>query len=122
MTSLGLKDLGYDYINLDDCWNNQTRGPDGKQRSSDVFPDGMKAFGNELHKDGYKFGIYTSQTAKTCAGRAGAYEHEADDTQTYCDWGVDYLKIDLCGGDHYAQVLVHFVHSMFDYLYFYQSS
>jgi hypothetical protein len=103
MKSLGLKDLGYDLINIDDCWNLANRTNNKLQPDPTKFPD-MKNFSAYVHSNGFKFGLYTSQTSQTCMGRAAAYEHEAIDTQTYCDWNVDYLKIDLCGGDHYSHL------------------
>tara|TARA_B110000208_G_scaffold181537_1_gene232376 strand:- start:4382 stop:5119 length:738 start_codon:yes stop_codon:yes gene_type:complete len=101
LTSLGLRSKGYSQINIDDCWNNETRGADGKLRPALSFPSGMKVLASDMHAQNFTFGLYTSQTSKTCAGRAAAYGHEAVDAETYCKWGVDYLKIDLCGGDHY---------------------
>lgn len=45
-----------------------------------------------------KFGVYTAQGSRTCQNRPGAYGFEELDAATYCGWGVDYLKIDNCGG------------------------
>jgi alpha-galactosidase len=64
---------------------NETRGADGKLRAADKFPSGMKKLAADLHAKKFKFGLYTSQTEKTCAGRAAAYGHEEVDVETYCD-------------------------------------
>eukprot|EP00947_MAST-08B_sp_MAST-8B-sp1_P003689 g3689.t1 len=104
LDTLGLRDAGYSFVNIDDCWMNETRGADGRLRVADKFPSGMPKLAADLHAMGLKLGLYTSQTSKTCMGRAAAYGHEAIDTETYCEWGVDYLKIDLCGGDQYSML------------------
>jgi alpha-galactosidase len=56
----------------------------------------MKALGDYIHSKGLKFGIYSSPGAKTCGGFAGSLDHEAQDAKMYADWGVDFLKYDLC--------------------------
>ena len=90
----GMKDAGYIYVNIDDCWQGK-RGADGVIRANEKFPD-MKALGDYIHSKGLKFGIYSSPGPKTCAGYEGSFRHEAQDAQTYAEWGVDYLKYDWC--------------------------
>jgi alpha-galactosidase len=97
MVSTGLRDAGYTYINIDDGWQG-TRGPDGKIRPNDKFPD-MKALTDYVHSKGLKIGIYSSQGPRTCAGFEGSYGHVQQDAQSYADWGFDYLKYDLCSGE-----------------------
>eukprot|EP01117_Protostelium_nocturnum_P006348 TRINITY_DN2295_c0_g1_i1.p1 TRINITY_DN2295_c0_g1~~TRINITY_DN2295_c0_g1_i1.p1 ORF type:complete len:381 (+),score=95.78 TRINITY_DN2295_c0_g1_i1:101-1243(+) len=92
----GLNELGYKYINIDDCWavsrdRNGTINPDPK-----AFPSGMKTLGNYIHDNGMKFGIYSDAGQFTCAGRPGSLGFEWQDAQQYADWGVDYLKYDNC--------------------------
>eukprot|EP01052_Picozoa_sp_SAG31_P050997 SAG31_NODE_11903_length_987_cov_1.478604_3_plen_74_part_00 len=53
----------------------------------------MKALADYIHKKGLKFGVYSAQHEFTCQRRPGSYMHEAIDVQSYCDWGVDYLKL-----------------------------
>jgi alpha-galactosidase len=65
------------------------------------FPSGMKALGEFIRERGMKYGGYTSASETTCQNRPGSYQHEVMDAQTYCDWKLDFLKIDICGGDHY---------------------
>ena len=55
-----------------------------------------------MHSLGLKFGVYTAQREETCQRRPGSWQHEAIDVRSYCDWGVDYLKIDQCQGQRYA--------------------
>ncbi|KAJ9469111.1 putative alpha-galactosidase [Diplonema papillatum] len=101
MVANGMKDAGFEYVNIDDCWQvgrmaNGTIIPDPVR-----FPSGMKAVADYAHSKGMKFGVYTSRTGLTCQKRPGSYGYEAIDAQTYCDWGVDYVKIDDCGGADY---------------------
>jgi alpha-galactosidase len=95
----GLKDVGYQYVNLDDCWALPDRDADGKLVPDPVrFPNGIKAVADYVHSKGLKFGIYTSAGTKTCnsAGFPGALGHEYSDARQFADWGVDYLKYDNC--------------------------
>ncbi|MFB7653883.1 MULTISPECIES: NPCBM/NEW2 domain-containing protein [unclassified Streptomyces] len=95
----GLKDVGYEYINLDDCWALPERNADGKLvPDPERFPNGIKAVADYVHSKGLKFGIYTSAGTKTCSdiGFPGALGHEYSDARQFADWGVDYLKYDNC--------------------------
>ncbi|MFI9832938.1 NPCBM/NEW2 domain-containing protein [Streptomyces sp. NPDC051913] len=95
----GLKDVGYQYVNLDDCWALPDRDANGKLVPDPArFPNGIKAVADYVHSKGLKFGIYTSAGTKTCntAGFPGALGHEYSDAQQFADWGVDYLKYDNC--------------------------
>ncbi|MFD7883490.1 NPCBM/NEW2 domain-containing protein [Streptomyces bauhiniae] len=95
----GLKDAGYQYVNLDDCWALPERNADGKLVPDPArFPHGISAVADYVHAKGLKLGIYTSAGTKTCdgAGFPGALGHEASDARQFADWGVDYLKYDNC--------------------------
>jgi alpha-galactosidase len=104
MVSSGMKDAGYQYVVVDDCWFNAQRdGAGNLQADPTKFPSGMKALGDYLHDRGLKFGIYEVPTERTCAQVGGAYPgstgskgHEAQDANTFASWGVDYLKYDWC--------------------------
>lgn len=98
MVSTGLQKAGFTYVNIDDTWQvdrdlNGTVIPDPVR-----FPYGMRALADAVHAKGFKFGLYTAQGSRTCQARPGAYGHESLDAATYCSWGLDFLKIDLCGG------------------------
>jgi alpha-galactosidase len=96
IVSSGLRDAGYVYVNLDDCWHGE-RATDGTVRADPQrFPSGMKALGDYLHERGLKFGIYSDAGAKTCAGRPGSQGYEFQDARQYAAWGVDYVKYDWC--------------------------
>lgn len=94
MVANGMKAAGYDYVNLDDCWQG-ARNARGNIHPSAAFPN-MKGLAEYLHARGFKFGIYSSPGPTTCGGRPGSYEHEAQDARTYASWGVDFLKYDWC--------------------------
>jgi alpha-galactosidase len=95
----GMKDAGYEYVVIDDCWHGERDKQGFIQPNPEHFPAGMKALGDYIHKQGLKFGIYSDVGAKTCAGRPGSRGHEYQDALTYAAWGVDYLKYDWCNSD-----------------------
>lgn len=99
MVSSGLKDAGYVYLNLDDCWMAKRRDNNGSLQSDSIrFPSGMKALGDYIHSKGLKFGIYTAAGNCTCAKGdfPGSWGNEEKDIQTFASWGVDYVKVDRC--------------------------
>ena len=96
--SSGLKDAGYQYVNLDDCWAEQNRDAAGDYVPNKTrFPGGIKALADYVHAKGLKFGIYTSAGTQTCAETMpGSLGHERQDAKLFASWGVDYLKYDNC--------------------------
>jgi alpha-galactosidase len=95
--SSGLKDAGYQYVNIDDCWLEKSRSADGHLVPDPTkFPDGIKGTADYVHSLGLKLGIYEDAGTETCAGYPGSYGHETTDAQDFADWGVDYLKYDNC--------------------------
>jgi len=96
MVSTGMKDAGYQYIVIDDCWQveRDSQGniiPDAKR-----FPSGMKALADYIHAKGLKFGLYSDAGTLTCQKRPGGRGYEFQDARQYAAWGVDYLKYDWC--------------------------
>ncbi|HMG87569.1 MAG TPA: glycoside hydrolase family 27 protein [Terracidiphilus sp.] len=94
IVSGGMKDAGYIYVNIDDTWEGE-RDASGVLHTNTKFPD-MKALADYVHSKGLKLGIYSGPGPKTCAGYAGSLGHEEQDAKMYADWGIDYLKYDLC--------------------------
>jgi alpha-galactosidase len=94
LVATGMRDAGYTYVNVDDTGEGK-RDAQGVLHTNERFPD-MKALADYVHSKGLKFGIYSSPGAKTCGGFEGSLGHEAQDAKMYADWGVDYLKYDLC--------------------------
>lgn len=92
----GLKDAGYEYVVIDDCWSLRERvngklTPDPKK-----FPSGMKALADYIHEKGLKFGMYSCAGTMTCAGYPSSMDCEFTDARTFADWDVDFLKYDYC--------------------------
>ncbi len=94
IVSTGMKDAGYIYVNIDDTWEGK-RDENGLLHTNDKFPD-MKALADYVHSKGLKIGIYSGPGTKTCAGYPATLGHEEQDAKMYADWGIDYLKYDLC--------------------------
>ncbi|SCL72132.1 glycoside hydrolase family 27 protein [Micromonospora chersina] len=100
----GMRDAGYQYVVVDDCWFNPNRDAAGNlQGDPGRFPSGMKALGDYLHGKGLKFGLYQVPVDRTCAqyfgsypGATGSQGHEAQDARQFAAWGVDFLKYDWC--------------------------
>jgi len=96
LSSSKMGGAGYQYVNIDDCWQGK-RDAQGKVQPDPVrFPSGFKALGEYIHAKGFKFGVYSSPGDKTCAGYTGSKGYETLDAQTYADWKVDFLKYDWC--------------------------
>ncbi|WP_433346764.1 glycoside hydrolase family 27 protein [Micromonospora sp. CA-111912] len=104
LVSSGMRDLGYQYVVVDDCWFNPNRDAAGNlQGDPGRFPSGMRSLGDYLHARGLKFGLYQVPVDKTCAqyfgsypGATGSRGHEARDARQFAAWGVDFLKYDWC--------------------------
>ena len=99
LESSGLIKAGYNYINLDDCWQisrdeNGVIVPDPQR-----FPNGIKPLVDYAHSKGLKFGLYSDAGTHTCAGRPGSLGYEEIDAKTYSDWEVDYIKYDNCNNE-----------------------
>ncbi len=96
VVSSGLKDAGYRYVVIDDCWQ-VSRDPGGNiVVDAGRFPSGMKALADYVHSKGLEFGLYSDAGTKTCQGRPGGRGYEFQDARQYAAWGVDYLKYDWC--------------------------
>ncbi len=96
IASNGMKDAGYQYVVIDDCWQVSRDDNGNIVADPQTFPSGIKALADYVHSKGLKFGIYSDAGTKTCAGRPASQGHEFQDALTYAKWGVDYLKYDWC--------------------------
>jgi alpha-galactosidase len=96
MVSSGLKDAGYEYVVIDDCWQVKRDAAGNIVADPDRFPSGIKSLADYVHSKALKFGIYSDAGTNTCAGRLGSRGHEYQDAFQYAAWGVDYLKYDWC--------------------------
>jgi alpha-galactosidase len=96
MATNGMRAAGYQFINIDDCWQ-VSRDGNGVIVADPVrFPNGIKALADYVHSKGLKLGIYSDHGFATCGGRPGGFGYEYLDANTYGSWGVDYLKYDNC--------------------------
>jgi len=118
MVDSGMADVGYMYVNIDDCWMKMppegyrirggrlvgldvktvvgpTRDAEGRVLSNGLFPD-MKGLAEHIHSRGLRAGIYTSPGPRTCQQYEGSYQHEVQDARQYAEWGFDFLKYDWC--------------------------
>ena len=98
LISSGLKDYGYNYIVIDDCWSikDKRNGNGDLIADPEKFPNGIKALADTVHEKGFKLGIYSDAAEKTCSGYPGSYGFEDQDAQLWARWGIDFLKYDYC--------------------------
>jgi alpha-galactosidase len=96
MAKSGMKDAGYQYVVIDDCWQVERDKTGNIVADPKRFPAGIKALADYVHSQGLKFGIYSDAGSMTCQKRPGSLGHEYQDAMQYAAWGVDYLKYDWC--------------------------
>ncbi|XP_035954185.1 alpha-N-acetylgalactosaminidase isoform X1 [Halichoerus grypus] len=93
----GWRDLGYTYLNIDDCW---IGGRDAKGRlvpDPKRFPNGIAFLADYAHSLGLKLGIYGDMGNFTCMRYPGTtLDKVIQDAQTFAEWKVDMLKLDGC--------------------------
>uniref|UniRef100_UPI00398EA61F alpha-N-acetylgalactosaminidase-like n=1 Tax=Pristiophorus japonicus TaxID=55135 RepID=UPI00398EA61F len=94
----GWKELGYQYVNIDDCWAAKKRDSLGRLVADPQrFPSGIKALAQYVHLRGLKLGIYGDLGTKTCGGYPGTTLDLVElDAHTFASWDVDMLKLDGC--------------------------
>lgn len=96
MVTSGMKDAGYVYLVIDDCWQIDRDAQGNILPDPQRFPSGMKALADYVHSKGLKFGLYSDAGTLTCQKRPGSRGYEFQDARQYAAWGVDYLKYDWC--------------------------
>jgi alpha-galactosidase len=97
LVASGMKDAGYAYVGPDEgiCFS---RGSDGKLTSNlKRYPSGLRGLGDDIHRQGLKYALYTDAGVRTCSGdMPGTKDHEFVDMQSFAEWRADYVKIDWC--------------------------
>lgn len=96
-----LRDLGYEYVVVDGGWRQNWLEPDGTVVPNRYFggPEGMKELADYAHSKGLKFGLHVLPGIMDCVKQyVGAFGYERRHLEQYKEWGVDYLKMDRCGG------------------------
>lgn len=93
----GLKDVGYEYVVIDDCWALKERDEQGRLVPDPAkFPHGMKYLADKIHAKGLKLGMYSCSGLMTCAKYPSSLDREWVDAQSFAEWDIDYLKYDFC--------------------------
>ncbi|MDT0650595.1 glycoside hydrolase family 27 protein [Autumnicola edwardsiae] len=100
IVSSGMKEAGYEYVIIDDCWHGERDEKGFIQVDPERFPSGMKALADYVHSKGLKIGIYSDAGTQTCAGEPGSRGYEYQDAIRYAEWGIDYLKYDWCNTEN----------------------
>ena len=97
MVDSGLAQAGYQYVNIDDCWQANERDAMGRLQCDKVnFPNGIRALADYVNSKGVKLGIYSSNGTLTCEDYPASLRHERVDAETFAEWGVEYFKYDFC--------------------------
>ena len=110
MVSNGLKDVGFDHINIDDGFFGGRNTETGELLIHPTrFPNGLKPVADYIHSKGLKAGIYSDAGANTCGNmyngdklsvNVGFYNYDQHDADFYFkECGFDFVKVDFCGGD-----------------------
>ena len=97
MKNSGLLEAGYEYINLDDCWQSSLRDSNGNwQGDVERFSSGIPALINKVNSMGMKVGLYSSNGTLTCEDLPASLGREAEDAKTLATWGAEFFKYDFC--------------------------
>ena len=97
MANSGLKDAGYTYVNIDDCWQASERDENGRLQCDKLnFKSGIKSLSEYMNERGLKLGIYSSNGTLTCEDYPASLRHERVDAETFAEWGIEYFKYDFC--------------------------
>ncbi len=97
MKKSGLADAGYQYVNIDDCWQSSMRDESGRMQSDFTsFPSGIPALCKKVNDLGLKLGIYSSNGSLTCEDLPASLGNERIDAETFARWGIEYFKYDFC--------------------------
>jgi alpha-galactosidase len=98
MVESGLKDAGYNYLVIDGGWRDNVLAPNGELLSHPVkFPNGIKPLAQYAHSKGLKIGVHTVPGTHDCIyDPVGGYGKEEVHIAQFVDWGIDFIKLDLC--------------------------
>ncbi|KAK7018041.1 hypothetical protein VNI00_018437, partial [Paramarasmius palmivorus] len=111
LVDLGLKQVGYQYVNLDCGWQGTRRDSSGTFTwDTGRFPSGIPALASFVHNLGLKFGVYSDAGYHSCGSPGnnpwiGSLNYEEQDARTWASWGADYLKYDNCYAESETSVV-----------------
>ncbi|KAG6902157.1 hypothetical protein C0995_003631 [Termitomyces sp. Mi166 len=102
MKSLGLQDVGYEHVNIDDCWSEKNRSTSGDLVANrGRFPSGMKSLTDNIHALGFtatragslvKCTLARSRTKTEPSTAAYGIFRVDRDAKQFQDWGFELLK------------------------------
>ena len=118
LVARGLAAYGYQYVNIDSCWQGERTAKDTRAlQPNAAFPD-MAGLVRDIHALGLKAGIYSTPMVVAWGttaerryrggsdypldmnyfqryfGGCGTVGYEACDARQFADWGFDWLKYD----------------------------
>lgn len=101
----GFSQLGYQYVNIDDCWSKRSR----ESQTNQLLPDpsrfaDLRQLADFVHSLNLKLGIYGDCGTQTCQGFPGqlnasdnlAGNFYSIDANSFADWQIDSFKFDGC--------------------------
>jgi alpha-galactosidase len=87
MVLSGMKDAGYQYVIIDDCWHGKRDSLGFIHPDPERFPSGIKALADYVHSKGLKFGIYSDAGWQTCGEKPGSRGYEYQGCINLCKVG-----------------------------------
>jgi alpha-galactosidase len=97
LVASGMQSAGYQYVNLDFCWQLPRTSEGLRVFDPARLPGGIAALSNDVHALGLSLGVWAS--LQDCRQEPGGEGHEAVDAATYAAWGVDYVKYVNCNAE-----------------------
>jgi alpha-galactosidase len=95
IVSSGMRDAGYTYVNIDDTWEGKRDATRQHHHQREVprheGPRRLRSLQGPQDRH-----LLLARPADLRAATRAPYGHEEQDAKTYADWGIDYLKYDLC--------------------------
>lgn len=104
----GLRDAGYTYVVIDDCWQQPAREGGALVPHREKFPSGVRDLADRLHGLELRLGLYLTPGRLTCAeiydrygdgSGLGSLGRLEEDAAQLLDWGIDLVKVDWCRAD-----------------------
>src|SRR5258707_11894104 len=86
LVTSGMKDAGYEYVVIDDCWQVSRDAAGNIGADPQRFPSGVKGLADYVHSLGLKFDHYSDPGSKTCPGRPGGPGRERKRASHDADW------------------------------------
>ncbi|KAF3849758.1 hypothetical protein F7725_019477 [Dissostichus mawsoni] len=93
----GWRELGYVYVNIDDCWSSMKRDDNGRLQADPKDSQEASINWHATCMTGVSSWASTGTWAHTCGGYPGTTLDKIElDAQTFADWEVDMFKFDGC--------------------------